>query len=115
MDAGTLVLVHLVQPKEKYWGVLLALGPAGVTLRGLELALFDDWARQQRPGADAELGVATLFVPLHRIEKLFEDARVGSVGSYAERFFEIVGSDVRGFLGPQLARVAATPTTSRPN
>ena len=36
MDAGTLVLVHLVQPKEKYWGVLLALGPAGVTLRGLE-------------------------------------------------------------------------------
>jgi len=101
MDAGTLVLVHLVQPKEKYWGVLLALGPAGVTLRGLELALFDDWARQQRPGAEAELGVSTLFVPLHRIEKLFEDARVGSVASYAERFYEIVGGDARAFLGPR--------------
>jgi hypothetical protein len=115
MDAGTLVLVHLVQPKEKYWGVLLALGPAGVTLRGLELDLFDDWARQQRPGADAELGVATLFVPLHRIEKLFEDARVGSVASYAERFFDIVGSDARGFLGRQVAAAAAAPSTSRPN
>jgi hypothetical protein len=101
MDAGTLVLVHLVQPKEKYWGVLLALGSAGVTLRGLELDLFDDWARQQKTGAEAELGVSTLFVPLHRIEKLFEDARVGSVASFAERFYEIVGSDVRAFLGPR--------------
>jgi hypothetical protein len=112
MDAGTLVLVHLVQPKEKYWGVLLALGPAGVTLRGLELDLFDDWARQQRPGAEAELGVSTLFVPLHRIEKLFEDARVGSVASYAERFYEIVGGDARGFLGPQ---PAGAPVSARPN
>jgi hypothetical protein len=114
MDAGTLVLVHLVQPKEKYWGVLLALGPAGVTLRGLELDLFDDWARQQRPGADGELGVSTLFVPLHRIEKLFEDARVGSVASYAERFYEIVGCDARASLGPQPAGAPA-PSTSRPN
>jgi len=103
MDAGTLVLVHLVQPKEKYWGVLLALGAAGVTLRGLELDLFDDWARQQRPGAEGELGVSTLFVPLHRVEKLFEDSRVGSVASYAERFYEIVGSDARAFLGPRPA------------
>jgi hypothetical protein len=113
MDAGTLVLVHLVQPKEKYWGVLLALTPAGVTLRALELDLFDDWARQQRPGVDAELGVATLFIPLHRVEKIFEDMRIGSVASYAERFFEIAGRDVREVLGP--AAPAAAPVTSRPN
>jgi len=114
MDAGTLVLVHLIGPKEKYWGVLLSLGPAGVTLRGLELDLFDDWARQQRPGAEAELGVSTLFVPLHRVEKLFEDSRVGSVASYAERFYEIVGSDARAFLGLQ-SPAAGAPSASRPN
>jgi hypothetical protein len=114
MDAGTLVLVHLVQPKEKYWGVLLSLGPAGVTLRGLELDLFDDWARQQRPGAEGELGASTLFVPLHRVEKLFEDSRVGSVASYAERFYEIVGSDARAFLGFQ-PPAAVAPPSSRPN
>lgn len=100
MEPGTLVLVHLVAPREKYWGVLLSLGPAGLTLRGLELDLFEEWARQQRPGADPEVGVVTLFVPLHRVEKLFEDARVGSVASYAERFFEIVGRDVREVLRP---------------
>lgn len=100
MEPGTLVLVHLVAPREKYWGVLLSLGPAGLTLRGLELDLFEEWARQQRPGADPEVGVATLFVPLHRVEKLFEDARIGSVASYAERFFEIVGRDVKDVLRP---------------
>lgn len=98
MDAGTLVLLHLVDPKEKYWGLLVAMSPAGVTLRGIDVALFDDWARQQRAAAEEELGVTTLFVPMHRVEKIFEDARVGSVASYAERFFEIVGRDVRQFL-----------------
>ena len=98
MDAGTLVLLHLVEPKEKYWGLLLSMGPAGVTLRGIDVGLFDDWARQYRASGEEELGVTTLFVPMHRVEKIFEDARVGSVGSYAERFFEIVGRDVREFI-----------------
>ena len=98
MEAGTLVLLHLVEPKEKYWGLLLSMGPAGVTLRGIDVGLFDDWARQVRASGEQELGVTTLFVPMHRVEKIFEDARVGSVGSYAERFFEIVGRDVREFI-----------------
>ena len=98
MEAGTLVLLHLVEPKEKYWGLLVAMSPAGVTLRGIDVALFDDWARQHRAAGEQELGVTTLFVPMHRVEKIFEDARVGSVASYAERFFEIVGRDVREFI-----------------
>lgn len=111
MEAGTLVLLHLTEPKEKYWGLLLAMGPPGVTLRGIDVALFDDWARQCRVQSEAELGVATLFVPMHRVEKIFEDSRVGSVASYAERFLEMVGRDVRQFL-----RAAPPPgETTRPN
>lgn len=100
MDPGTLVLVHLVSPKEKYWGVLRSVSAAGVTFRGIDVALFDDWARQERGGGEAELGLTTVFFPLHRVEKVFEDARVGSVASYHERFLEIVGRDVREFVGP---------------
>ncbi len=110
MEAGTLVLVHLIAPKEKYWGVLLSLGPAGLTVRGIDVDLFDDWARQSRAETDPELGLATIFFPLHRIEKIFEDARVGSVASYQERFLEIVGRDVRRFLHP-----APAPATEKPN
>lgn len=110
MEPGTLVLVHLVQPKEKYWGALRSLSPSGLTLRGLELELFDDWARQQRAGGDPELGLVTLFVPMHRVEKVFEDARVGSVSSYAERFYELVGRDVREYLSP----TPPAPLSDRP-
>jgi hypothetical protein len=99
VDSGTLVLVHLTAPKEKYWGLLQRLEPAGLTMRGLAVELFDDWARQSRGGRETELGLSRMFFPLHRIEKIFEDARVGSVGSYAERFYEIVGRDVHEALG----------------
>ena len=109
MDQGTLVLAHLVQPKEKYWGVLISLGAAGVTLRAIDVDLFDDWARQHKSGGEPELGVTTLFVPLHRIEKIFEDARIGSVASYAERFLEIVGRDVKDVLGPVAPSSADLP------
>ncbi len=109
MDPGTLVLAHLTGPKEKYCGVLLSLNAAGVTIRGIEVESFDDWARQVRLGADAELGAVTLFVPMHRIEKIFEDAHVGSVASYAERFFEIAGRDVRDVLRPRLLATATQP------
>ena len=98
MEPGALVLVHLVGPKEKYWGVLRTLGTAGVTIRGIDVDLFDDWARQYRAGSEPELGLATLFFPLHRVEKIFEDARVGSVAAYHERFFDMVGRDVRDVL-----------------
>jgi len=107
MEVGTLVLVHLVQPKEKYWGLLTWLTPAGLTVRGIELDLFDDWARQHRPDAEQELGVVNMFFPLHRIEKIFEDTRVGSVASYHERFFQMVGRDVREVL--HVAPAVASP------
>jgi hypothetical protein len=98
METGTIVLVHLVNPKEKYWGALRYLGPAGVTVRGIDVDVFDDWARQTRSNRETELGLTTFFLPLHRVEKIFEDARVGAVASYQERFFEIVGREVREFL-----------------
>jgi hypothetical protein len=104
VEAGTLVLVHLGSPKEKYWGMLRALSPAGVTVRGIDVAVFDDWARQYASGSEAELGVTTLFFPLHRVEKMFEDARVGTVSAYHERFFEMVGRDVRDVLRLETGR-----------
>ena len=45
MNPGSLVILHLVQPTEKFWGLLLRLGAEGVTVRGINLGSFDDWAR----------------------------------------------------------------------
>ena len=38
--SGTTVVLYLNTPREKVWGILLALQPAGVTLRGLDLVVF---------------------------------------------------------------------------
>ncbi|MCG3193379.1 MAG: hypothetical protein DIJKHBIC_02629 [Thermoanaerobaculia bacterium] len=109
MNNGTFVVVHLVNPKEKYWGILRVLGAAGLTIRGIDVDLFDEWARQVRNLPEAELGLATLFVPMHRVEKVFEDARIGAVGSYQERFFDLVGRTVRDFIGDETGAGAGSP------
>ena len=50
MKAGQLVLVHLVTPREKFWGVLLETTPAGITVRGIALDLFEGWMHEVAKG-----------------------------------------------------------------
>jgi hypothetical protein len=95
---GTIVIVHLANPTEKLWGILQDLGLPGVTLRGINLSSFDDWMAQAvRPG-DQTLGLATMFVPLFRVERIFIDESIGEVESYRERFAKRVGIPVEKYL-----------------
>jgi len=75
---GTMVIVHLINPTEKFWGVLYELGVAGVALRGINLASFDDWMSQAARRVEQSLGLSTLFVPLFRVERIYLDERVGA-------------------------------------
>jgi hypothetical protein len=95
---GTIVIVHLVNPTEKLWGILLELGLPGATLRAINLSSFDDWMAQAvRPG-DQTLGLSTMFVPLFRVERIFIDESIGEVESYRERFAKRVGVPVEKYL-----------------
>ena len=40
-----------------------------------------------------------MFVPLHRVERIFLDERVGDVESFAERFVRRVGRPVAEIVG----------------
>jgi hypothetical protein len=96
---GALVIVHLINPTEKFWGVLQDLAVAGVMLRGNNVSSFDDWMAQAvRPG-DQTLGLSTMFVPLFRVERIFLDEAVGEVESYRQRFEQRVGVPVERYLG----------------
>ena len=99
LAAGSPVLLFLHSPKEKVWGLLLSLGPAGIVVRGIELAAFEDWMRQEARGEEHVLGLVTLFYPLHRVERLERDETVGPVQSYAERFAREVGRPILEVLG----------------
>ncbi|HEY4563822.1 MAG TPA: hypothetical protein VIJ36_12635 [Thermoanaerobaculia bacterium] len=96
---GSLVIVHLVNPTEKFWGVLQELGVAGVMLRGINVSSFDDWMAQAVRKGDQTLGLSTMFVPLFRVERIFLDEAVGEVESYRQRFRQRVGMDVERYLG----------------
>jgi hypothetical protein len=81
---GAIVIVTLNMPREKYWGSLLALTPAGASLRGIDLNSIDDFARQVRDGD--EVSANAVFFPMHRIERIESDARNGDIPSLQERF-----------------------------
>ena len=97
-EPNALIIVNLVNPKEKFFGVLKALSPAGVTVRAINLDSFEDWIHQMARDEEPNLDLLTMFVPLFRLERIFLDEASGSIKSYTQRFEEVVGQNIREFL-----------------
>ncbi|HXY39329.1 MAG TPA: hypothetical protein VEQ10_06645 [Vicinamibacteria bacterium] len=94
MDAfapGTPVVLYLHSPREKMFGLLASVDAAGIALRGIDLVAFDDWLRQEARGEEPGLGLVTLFLPMHRVEKLERDETVGGLEGFADRFLRETG------------------------
>ena len=98
-DASSLVIVNLVNPKEKLFGMLSSLSPAGVTVRGINLDAFEDWIRQIAHREEPNLDVTTMFFPLFRVERIYLDEPSGAIKSYAQRFHDVTGMAVLTYLG----------------
>ena len=108
MDAGSFVLLHLVEPNEKYWGVLEDLGVSGITVRAINLSALDDWMRALSYHEESGLGFATIFFPLRRVERMSLDEPVGQVESLCQMFERRVGRTIQEVLG----MVVAAPETT---
>ncbi len=106
------VVVYLHTPKEKVWGLLMSINTAGVTIRGLDLAAFDDWMRQEARNQETMIGLTTLFYPSSRLERLELDETVGPVMSLAERFEAEVGRTVHEVVQVSLAE-PSSPSSKR--
>jgi len=98
-EPSSLVIVNLVNPKEKFFGVLTALSPAGVTLRGINLDSYEDWIRQIAHREEANLDAATMFFPLFRVERIWLDEGSGAIKSYGQRFHDVTGMAIHSYLG----------------
>ncbi|MCP4658805.1 MAG: hypothetical protein GY856_25620 [bacterium] len=92
--------MHLMNPSEKYWGVLESLAVPGLTLRGINLSSFDDWTRSIACEENPTMGLSTVFFPMPRVERMFLDEQVGEVESLCQRFERRVGMAVEEYLGP---------------
>lgn len=99
LGPGSIVTVHLVNPTEKFWGLLERLEPVGIVFRGISLDFFEQWLNELARDAESPLGCATQFVPLFRVERVFLDEPVGEVESYRARFERRTGRSAAAVLG----------------
>jgi hypothetical protein len=88
---GALVIATLSNPREKFWGAILYLSAEGLSLRGVDVASFDDLASQIKNGEAFTSGV--VFFPMHRVERMELDLPEGNLLSLAQRFAEKTGKD----------------------
>jgi hypothetical protein len=95
---GAVVIVTLCSPREKFWGMILALATEGLSLSGAELASFEDLAVMVRDGEP--FTPAIVFFPMHRIERVELDLPDGSLPSLSQRFFAKTGLEPSAALAP---------------
>jgi len=95
---GTPVLVYLHTPREKVFGVLMSLQPAGIVLRGIVLNAFDDFLRQEAR-RETGLGLVTLFYPMNRVERMERDETMGGIEGIADRFRRETGRSIAEVAG----------------
>lgn len=105
MEINSIVILSLTSPKDKIWGQLVALESAGVTIRGLELDSFDDFVRQIVNQEEATVGMATVFYPMHRVERIAWDEPSGTLPSLSDRFQAKVGISIQQYLGIETPKV----------
>ena len=93
---GSIVLVSLNSPREKFWGTVLELQPAGVSLRGIELNCFEDFSRQVKAGDSVTPNA--VFFPMHRVERIELDSHNGEIPSLQARFASKTGCEFQEIL-----------------
>jgi hypothetical protein len=92
------VLLTLSNPREKFWGAILALTAQGLSLSGIELGSFEDLISMIKAGDPASFGV--VFFPMHRIERVELDSSNGDIPSLTQRFTAKTGLDPASVLPP---------------
>ncbi len=105
MEINSIVIVSLASPKEKIWGQLISLDAAGVTVRGMDLGSFDDFLRQILAQEESTVGLATVFYPMHRVERIARDEPSGVIPSIADRFRKKIGMTIQEYLGIETPQI----------
>lgn len=111
------MVVTMGNPRDKFWGMILALAPEGLSMTGIELASFEDFVVMVKDGES--FSPAVVFFPMHRIERVELDLPDGSLPSLSQRFSAKTGLDPAVLLGGSQAggadqRRSSSGSTTRP-
>jgi hypothetical protein len=107
---GAMVIVTLGNPRDKFWGMILALAPEGLSMAAVELASFEDFVLMVKDGES--FSPAIVFFPMHRIERIELDLPDGNLPSLSQRFSAKTGIDPATLLGARDAGRRGKPDES---
>ena len=93
---GAVVVVTLSGPREKFWGAIAALNPAGVSVAGVDLNSLDDFVRMLRAHEPATPSI--VFFPMYRVERIELDLPSSGLPSVRERFESSTGHTLQSIL-----------------
>jgi len=99
-----MILLTLGNPREKFWGAILALTVQGLSLSGIELGSFEDLLSMIKAGDPPTFGV--VFFPMHRIERVELDLSDGDIPSLSQRFTAKTGLDPSLILTRRLPQIS---------
>ncbi len=95
---GQLVVVVLTAPRQKIWGRILGLETAGIAVRGIDIAPWEDVLTLVKSSHANQVALDTRFVPMYRIEQMYLDEASSGVPSLGDVFKERTGLDPMEFL-----------------
>ena len=101
---GAVVLLTLGNPREKFWGAILALTVQGLSLSGIELGSFEDLLSMIKAGDPPAFSL--VFFPMHRIERVELDLSDGQIPSLSQRFTAKTGLDPSLILTRRLPQIS---------
>jgi hypothetical protein len=98
LNSGAAVVVNLHSPREKIWGILSDLNPAGVYVRGIDINTFDSWVQMIVRG-ERNMALTHVFLPMWRVERVSLDETIDEIPSMSDMFYTRVGITVNEYLG----------------
>jgi hypothetical protein len=90
ISQGSTVVIYLQNPREKVWGQLCDISPAGVSVNGIDLAAFEDWLRSLSTG-EGGIGLTSTFIPMWRVERIILDRSVAGVPGLEDQVINRTG------------------------
>ena len=111
---GDLVVVILHAPRERVWGQLLSLDPAGIAIRGIDLTPWEEVLALVRTDQADQVALGTRFLPMHRVEAMYLDETSSGAPSLADTFRSRTGLDPHRFLAPPALPKPAAPRRRKP-
>lgn len=97
MEAGSIVNLTLIDPSEHYWGRLIALTPAGIVLRGIDVRQIERFKYQFKT-ADKRVFPQTVFFPMRRVQQVNLDEPIDALPSIIQAIVAYSGQPAEDII-----------------